>query len=243
MGGKVLVDCQTHITRLVAARMQADIMGASTVVVSRTDAEAATLLQSNHDPRDHAFILGATSATAAPLQAQLREAEAKGAGKAELSALEDKLVASAALKTFPEAVAARLGGSRGEKWMSRVVLAGMSLQAMRELAAKEFGVRDVAFDWDFPRSVEGYYKVCFPLNLHCRGCVEACPLPPFFLSSFLPFFLSPSAPPTPPPPQVRCGVELCIARGRAYAPYADLIWMETKKPGENVKKEKYVGKG
>ena len=81
MGGKVLVDCQTHITRLVAARMQADIMGASTVVVSRTDAEAATLLQSNHDPRDHAFILGATKPTAAPLQAQLREAEAKGASK------------------------------------------------------------------------------------------------------------------------------------------------------------------
>jgi isocitrate lyase len=44
MAGKVLVSTAEHIRRLVAARLQADIMGAETVIVARTDAEAATLL-------------------------------------------------------------------------------------------------------------------------------------------------------------------------------------------------------
>merc|ERR1719305_1687279 len=60
MGGKVLVPMQEHCDRLIAARLQCDILGASTVLVARTDSEAATFLQSNVDARDHAFILGAT---------------------------------------------------------------------------------------------------------------------------------------------------------------------------------------
>jgi len=60
MGGKVLVPAQEHCDRLVAARLQADIMGTSTLIIARTDAEAATFLSSNIDPRDHEFILGAT---------------------------------------------------------------------------------------------------------------------------------------------------------------------------------------
>lgn len=45
-----------HIDRLMAARLQADIMGAETVIVARTDAEASKLIESNQDPRDHVFI-------------------------------------------------------------------------------------------------------------------------------------------------------------------------------------------
>merc|ERR1711869_190921 len=60
MGGKVLVACSEHIQRLIACRLQADILNSPLVIVARTDAEAATLLQSNIDPRDHAFIVGAT---------------------------------------------------------------------------------------------------------------------------------------------------------------------------------------
>ena len=44
MGGKVLVSVQEHIDRLTAARLQADIMGAETIIVARTDADAANLL-------------------------------------------------------------------------------------------------------------------------------------------------------------------------------------------------------
>lgn len=55
MGGKVLVSTQEHIDRLVAARMAADILGSNLIIVARTDAEAATLLDSNNDRRDHPF--------------------------------------------------------------------------------------------------------------------------------------------------------------------------------------------
>ena len=52
MGGKVLVSTQEHVDRLVAARLAADIMGTNLIIVARTDAEAATLLDSNIDSRD-----------------------------------------------------------------------------------------------------------------------------------------------------------------------------------------------
>ncbi|HTL49935.1 MAG TPA: isocitrate lyase [Steroidobacteraceae bacterium] len=56
MGGKVLVPTQEAINKLVAARLAADICGVPTVLVARTDAESATLLTSDVDERDHAFI-------------------------------------------------------------------------------------------------------------------------------------------------------------------------------------------
>merc|ERR1719478_949422 len=61
MGGKVLVPTQEHINRLIACRLQADILNYPLVIVAPTDAEAATFIQSNIDPRDHAFIVGATN--------------------------------------------------------------------------------------------------------------------------------------------------------------------------------------
>ena len=77
MGGKVLVPAQEHIDRLVAARLQADILGTETLIVARTDAEAATYLTNNIDRRDHAFILGAS----VPMEKSLNEtmAEARAA--------------------------------------------------------------------------------------------------------------------------------------------------------------------
>ena len=96
LGGKVLVPTQQHVRTLTAARLAADVCGVPTLIVARTDAEAATLLTSDVDPRDQPFLTG-------------------------------------------------------------------------------------------ERTPEGFYKV-------------------------------------------RNGIEPCIARGLAYAPYADLVWMETKKP-------------
>jgi isocitrate lyase len=57
LGGKVLVPTQEAINKLVAARLAADVMGVPTLLVARTDADAANLITSNIDPRDHAFIL------------------------------------------------------------------------------------------------------------------------------------------------------------------------------------------
>ncbi len=62
MGGKVLVATDEAVNKLVAARLAADVAGVPTVVIARTDADAATLLLSNHDPRDGAFLTGERSA-------------------------------------------------------------------------------------------------------------------------------------------------------------------------------------
>jgi isocitrate/methylisocitrate lyase len=60
-GGKVLVGVDEQIKRLSAARFQLDIMQVPGIIVARTDAEAATFLDGRGDERDHPFILGATN--------------------------------------------------------------------------------------------------------------------------------------------------------------------------------------
>src|SRR6266571_1505778 len=60
-GGKVLVGADEQIKRLSAARFQLDVMKVPGVIVARTDAEAATFLEGRGDERDHPFILGATN--------------------------------------------------------------------------------------------------------------------------------------------------------------------------------------
>lgn len=97
LGGKVLVPTQEAINKLIAARLAADVAGVPTVIIARTDADAADLLTSDIDERDRPFVL------------------------------------------------------------------------------------------DKPRTAEGFYEV-------------------------------------------RCGLEQCISRGLSYAPYADLLWMETSNP-------------
>jgi isocitrate lyase len=58
MGGKVLVPTQEAIQKLIAARLAADICGVPTVILARTDAEAADLLTSDIDPNDRPFVTG-----------------------------------------------------------------------------------------------------------------------------------------------------------------------------------------
>lgn len=56
LGGKVLLPTQTAVKNLIAARFAADVMGVPTVLVARTDANAADLITSDVDPYDHRFI-------------------------------------------------------------------------------------------------------------------------------------------------------------------------------------------
>ena len=56
LGGKVLIPTAAHIRNLDAARLAADVMGTPTLVVARTDAEAAKLLTSDIDERDQPFV-------------------------------------------------------------------------------------------------------------------------------------------------------------------------------------------
>ncbi|UMB68276.1 isocitrate lyase ICL2 [Mycobacterium paraterrae] len=60
-GGKVLVPSDEQIKRLNTARFQLDIMGVPGIIVARTDAEAANLLDSRADERDQPFLLGTTN--------------------------------------------------------------------------------------------------------------------------------------------------------------------------------------
>ncbi|KAL4201642.1 hypothetical protein AMTRI_Chr02g217170 [Amborella trichopoda] len=198
MAGKVLVSIGEHINRLVAARLQFDIMGVETVLVARTDAVAANLIQTNVDSRDHQFILGVTNPNlkGRALATLLVEAMAAGKNGLELQAIEDEWLAKAGLITFSECVMNainRLNIGEGEKrWRLNEweKLSGynncLSNEKAREIATG-FGLKDLYWDWDLPRTREGFYRF--------KGSVMAA-----------------------------------VVRGWAFAPHADLIWMETSSP-------------
>jgi len=170
MGGKVLVSTQEHCERLVAARLQSDIMQVNLLVVARTDSEAAKYLDNNADPRDHPFILGAWSI---------------GGGQEQQG-------------TFPAAVAAVLGaGAKANTWNQLVASkndgrTGFHINDMISEASK-LGVQ-IAFDWEKLRTREGYYSL-------------------------------------------NNGTAYAITRGRAYARFADILWMESGKPNLAQAKE------
>ncbi|QRW27514.1 isocitrate lyase [Rhizoctonia solani] len=171
-----------HISRLVAMRLQLDIMHTSTLVIARTDSEAATLITSPVDPRDHPFILGATNpaciddyaagAGGVGLVKAMIDAEARGLSGAQLQAVEDNWINQAGLKTFSEVLEANKG----------------SFETAVQLAQGKYGLRTLPpFSWDAARTREGFYRY--------RG-----------------------------------GTAAAIVRAAAFAPHADLLWMETKSP-------------
>ena len=58
LGGKVIVPTQEFITKLVSARLAADVMGVPTILIARTDAGSGGLITSDIDPYDHEFLTG-----------------------------------------------------------------------------------------------------------------------------------------------------------------------------------------
>jgi isocitrate lyase len=153
MGGKVLVSTWEHTQRLIAIRLQADILNSPLVLVARTDAEAASMIDSNIDPVDHPFIKGATVLGVETLYDAIRKGTDKDWEK------------RAGCMTFPDLVATALKakGKDAAQWLkdSRK----MSMTAMCK-AAESMGVGALFFDWDAARSVEGYYRI--------KGCTEFC---------------------------------------------------------------------
>merc|ERR1711972_314325 len=149
MGGKVLVSTSEHIQRLIAIRLQADILNSGLVLVARTDAEAATMIDSNIDPIDHPHIKGAT----VPGIETLSEAIMKGTDK--------DWEGRAGCMTFPDAVAkaAKAKGISDDAVATwRKTALKMSLTQMRA-SAQTLGAGEVFFDWEAARSVEGYYRI------------------------------------------------------------------------------------
>ena len=79
LGGKVLLPTQTAVRNLIAARLAADVMGVPTILVARTDANAADLITSDVDPYDRPFITGErTSEGFFRVRAGLDQAIARG---------------------------------------------------------------------------------------------------------------------------------------------------------------------
>ncbi len=217
MAGKVLVPISEHINRLVAIRLQYDIMGVSNLVVARTDSEvgggsrhgrrivpdcvlssaqAATLITSNVDERDHAFILGNTNPSLKPLASVMTAAEKQGLSGAALQSIEDKWTASAQLELWAPVLAKALAkqgvaAARCKAFLGEVAgTAHASHAEALRIATESYGLRaaNVPFwDWDGPRTREGFYRY--------QG-----------------------------------GTQCAINRAVEFAPYADLLWMETKSP-------------
>lgn len=165
MAGKVLVPVQEHINRLVAIRASADILGSDLLCVARTDSEAATLITSTIDHRDHYFVRGATNPDSPDLASLMSEAEASGIYGDALQAIEDEWTKKAGLKLFHEAVIDAINESsisdkKGAiaKFTSKVgPLTETSHKEARKLAKEILG-KDIYFNWDVSRSREGYYR-------------------------------------------------------------------------------------
>ncbi|RJE23633.1 Isocitrate lyase [Aspergillus sclerotialis] len=162
MAGKVLVPISEHINRLVAIRAQADIMGTDLLAIARTDSEAATLITSNIDHRDHPFVIGSTNPNLRPLSDLMVAAENAGKVGDDLQAIEDQWVAQAGLKLFDEAVIDAI--NNGPQVNKQALIdqykkesKGKSNPEARAIAKGITGV-DIHWDWDAPRTREGYYR-------------------------------------------------------------------------------------
>merc|ERR1712190_276644 len=114
--------------------------------VARTDAEAATMIDSNIDKVDHPHIKGVTIPGVEPLY----EAIMKGT--------DGDWEERAGCMTYPDAVASALKakGVDASKWLKDSLK--MSLPEMKAAAAG-LGAGDVFFGWDVARSVEGYFRI------------------------------------------------------------------------------------
>jgi len=195
LAGKVLVPTGEHINRLVAARFQWDMMGCENLVIARTDSESGKLLSSAIDVRDHEFILGLTE-DVEPLAETLQMMEMEGAAGSEIDAFEAKWVMDHKMITFDEAAIAHIKSQSSDsnkvsKYEQEIAAnRNLPLSRRRKLAASIAG-SPVLFNWDSPRTREGFYHY-------------------------------------------RAGIPAATKRAIAFAPHADLLWLETADP--SVKK-------
>ncbi len=197
LAGKVLVPTGEHINRLKAARFQWDVMGTENLVIARTDSESGKLLSSSIDVRDHEFILGVSDPAVESLAETLAAMEASGASGAEIDAFEANWVKSTKLTTFDEAAAAHFAAHNApaDKIASYTTAVtadrDMGISARRKLAESITPGKPVYWNWDVPRTREGFYHF-------------------------------------------RSGMGPATKRAQAFAPYADMLWVETGDPDVGV---------
>lgn len=164
LGGAVLVPTSTHLNRLIATRLQWDIMGVENLIIARTDSCNSKLISSSCDPRDHEFIQGVMNMGIASWTERLAELEQTNINNSDMSSYEIEWYEQNKLVTFDEAVQIQLSSNQYDKYMkSKTQLKKslkreyLSLREMRQLAQQIEPKTTIKFDWDLPRSSEGYY--------------------------------------------------------------------------------------
>jgi len=243
-GGKVLVASDEQIKRLNAARLQLDIMGVAGLVVARTDAEAATLIDNCADERDQPFILGATNPDVPPYRvafvALLRHLHDAGLteltghrlydiGSEELAAADAWLVRSGLAALAAPIGAATLGDPAArhedalDKLVDALVAAWEADARLMPLGAAVAEAIAFATDEGHPAPIdpgawESFARTASWASMRSR--IE---------SAGMRVAWDPEAARTPEGYyQVRGGIDYAIAKSLAAAPFADLLWMETK---------------
>ena len=239
-GGKVLVGCDEQIKRLNAARFQLDVMGVGGIIVARTDAEAATLLDSAADERDQPFVLGVTRRNLPPYRAaylavlrRLTDAGVEGANGHLLYALPQAQydradvwldasgvgdAISAALQAAPEAperIAELAADAFVEAWQSAAGLCTYAEAVFEQIAARGAEGVDIGIGGDqwleYARStsLECARERATELGVDVYWDAEPARTPEGYY-------------------QVQGGIPYAVAKSLAVAPFADVLWMETK---------------
>jgi isocitrate lyase len=242
-GGKVLVGVDEQIKRLNAARFQLDVMKVAGLIVARTDAEAATFLEGRGDERDHPFILGATDAELPTYKVgyltilrKLRDlgvddvrgqllfkisaeeydeasawlAQAGVMGAVQASA-QEFLRAGGPVENLLERVEARYL----DAWLAQASLASYP-QAVADVIEFRTGEGEsfdlTAGEWLEFANLTSFHAArskARSMGINIAWDCETSKTPEGYY-------------------QVQGGIDYAIARSLAVAPFADLLWMETK---------------
>ncbi|AFM17659.1 isocitrate lyase [Mycolicibacterium chubuense NBB4] len=243
-GGKVLVPSDEQIKRLNTARFQLDIMRVPGIIVARTDAEAANLLDSRADERDQPFLLGATNlkipSYKACFLALVRRFYDKGVTElnghmlyalpdGEYAAAEAWLDRQGLLSLIDETAAGWQDGSEPsvdaafDKVESRFVAAweadaGLDTYAGAVAELLEFREREgepsamSVAEWRAFAERASLYSAREKAKELGADAVWDCELAKTPEGYY----------------QIRGGIPYAIAKSLAAAPFADILWMETK---------------
>jgi isocitrate lyase len=243
-GGKVLVPSDEQIKRLSAARFQLDLMGVPGIIVARTDAEAANLLDSAGDERDQPFILGVTN-TSVPSYKAAFLALIKGLNAAGIDELNGHQIYAVPDVEYAEADAwiektglsnVIAGAAKGyeageirtsedaldtvadaflEVWQAEAGLTTLG-QAVADLIAfrgDEDSAPDITVEeWNAFASRASWYEIrkkARELGVDVVWDAELAQTPEGYY-------------------QIQGGIPYAVAKSLAAAPFADLLWMETK---------------
>ena len=136
-------------------------MGTETLIVARTDAEAANMIDSNFDETDQPFILGTTSEIVGP-QHELADDLVGDESSSDVAALQQEWLREAALCTYAEAVAQHMRKS-SDTDLAKIDMWEATAPSLGWAKAKAFAkrinidVEPVAWCCEKPRTREGYY--------------------------------------------------------------------------------------